>query len=207
MFDFLEYADSVGAILPQAVWQVSSGEITIHPFKKRIMDLVKNRRPVFYTNCFIYDEEIAETLRTNPNSGINLSIDSGTPETWAKVKGVDNFGEVTRNLYKYASVCQNPEQISIKYINLPGINDNFNDHNGIVKILKDLNIKTISLARDTNRKYDSTPEQLNSVIGAAGYFLAITSKNDIPCVTIGYTPDEVDNAIAFGRHLLDSGTV
>ncbi|MDR0992701.1 MAG: radical SAM protein [Ruminococcus sp.] len=207
MFEFLEYADSVGAISPDAVWQVSCGEITIHPYKKRIIDMVKKHTPAFYTNCFIYDEDIAEILKTNPDSTINLSIDSGTPETWAKIKGVDNFTEVIENLYKYASICQKPEQITLKYINLPGINDNWNDHFGVVKIIKDLKIKTIALGRDVNIKYNSSPEQLNNVIGAAAYFIAITSKNEISCSNLGYTPDEIENAIAFGRHLLENGVV
>jgi wyosine [tRNA(Phe)-imidazoG37] synthetase (radical SAM superfamily) len=207
MFDFLEYADSVGTISPNSVWQVSCGEITIHPYKKRIIDLVRNHKPAFYTNCFIYDEDIAEILKTNPGSIINLSIDSGTPETWAKVKGVDNFGDVVENLYKYAKVCSKPDQITLKYINLPGINDNWNDHLGVVKILKDLSIKKITLSRDVNIKYDSSPEQLNNVIGAAAYFLAILSKNQIGCHFLDYAPDEANNAIAFARHLIESGTV
>ncbi len=62
LFDFLELADSSGAIDPDAVWQISTGEITIYPFKKRILNLVKNKTSVFYTNAFIYDEQIAQNL-------------------------------------------------------------------------------------------------------------------------------------------------
>ena len=56
------------------MWQISTGEITIHPYKDRILDLVKNDRACFYTNAFIFDEKIAANLKVNPNSAINLSF-------------------------------------------------------------------------------------------------------------------------------------
>ena len=86
LFDFLEYADQRGMIDPEAVWQVSSGEITLHPYRDRIMELVRDRHAVFYTNAFLFDEAIAQKLHNDPNSAIDLSIDAGTPETWRKVQ-------------------------------------------------------------------------------------------------------------------------
>jgi wyosine [tRNA(Phe)-imidazoG37] synthetase (radical SAM superfamily) len=207
MFEFLEYADSQGVIHPNAIWQISCGEITIHPYKKRIMDLVKNRVTNFYTNCFIFDEQIENNLKVNPNSAIDLSIDAGTSKTWAKVKGVDNFDEVVGNLYKYAKACSRPEQITLKYIILPGINDDWDDFTGVVKIMKDLHINSISLSRDTNTKYDDTPDPENKLISAAAFFLILLSSNDMSCALVLFSPEEQQQIIALARHLIDTGVV
>ena len=40
----------------------------------------------FYTNAFIYDEDIANILKKNKNARLNISIDAGTPQTWKKIK-------------------------------------------------------------------------------------------------------------------------
>lgn len=86
LFDMLELAERCGILAPDARWQISSGEIEIHPYRERIMELVRGKSATFYTNCMKYDEDIAQNLHDNPNSAINLSIDSGTPETWKRSK-------------------------------------------------------------------------------------------------------------------------
>jgi wyosine [tRNA(Phe)-imidazoG37] synthetase (radical SAM superfamily) len=202
LFELLEYADSQKLISPTAVWQVSCGEITIHPYKKRIMDLVKNRRTIYYTNCFIYDEDIAENLKTNPFSGINFSIDAGTPETWLAVKGVDNFDKVTDNLFKYASKCSFRSQITLKYIILPGINDNLDDILWIVEAMKELSLPTIMLARDTRVKYKLTEKEHEDLIRSTGAFLAVLEKNKLKCDMLSFSPAEREEIIAFAEKLL-----
>jgi MoaA/NifB/PqqE/SkfB family radical SAM enzyme len=202
LFDLLEYADSQKLISPTATWQVSCGEITIHPYKKRIMDLVRNRRTLYYTNCFMYDEGIAENLKTNPFSGINVSLDAGTLETWLKVKGVDNFEEVTNNLFKYANNCSFRSQITLNYIILPGINDNLDDYLWVIEAMQALEIETITLARDTTVNYKQTDEEHENLIKAAGCFVALLHSNKIKCDMFTYSPDEREEIIAFADKLL-----
>lgn len=86
LFDMLDLAERCGILAPNAVWQVSSGEIAIHPYHDRIMKLVQGKAAAFYTNCMKFDEAVAQNLHDNPNSTINLSVDSGTRETWKKSK-------------------------------------------------------------------------------------------------------------------------
>jgi adenine C2-methylase RlmN of 23S rRNA A2503 and tRNA A37 len=171
------------------------------------MNLVKNRRAAFFTNCFIYDEAIENNLKVNPNSSIDLSIDAGTPESWAKVKGVDNFDEVVANLYKYAKACSIPDQITLKYIILPDFNDDWNDFLGVVKIMKDLNISYITLSRDVTTKYDDTPDPENKLITAAAFFLILISKNKLKCSFAFFSPEEQQQIVALARHLIDTGVV
>jgi len=44
LFDILNYAKNCGLIAPNAVWQISCGEIAIHPYKDRIFNLIKGQR-------------------------------------------------------------------------------------------------------------------------------------------------------------------
>lgn len=65
----------------------------------------------FYTNVEIYSDEIAEFLRTG-NSTVNISLDSGTPETFSIVKGRNSFDKVLSTIENYAKVGN----VELKYI-------------------------------------------------------------------------------------------
>jgi wyosine [tRNA(Phe)-imidazoG37] synthetase (radical SAM superfamily) len=207
LFELLEYARNSGLIAQNATWQVSSGEIAIHPYKNRIMDLVQNQAAVFYTNCFIFDEQIAANLKANPRSAINLSIDSGTPQTWAKIKGVDNFGDITDNLVKYFTASARAGQITLKYIVLPGFNDNLEDYLSVIEIMKVLQVKHLTIARDTRIKYSIDEDEGETLIGAAGYLLALLAKNEMTADMFTYAPAERERVVAFAAELLQAGEV
>lgn len=154
MFNAIEWASRNNLIAHDALWQAASGEITIHPYKEKIYELMENKKAKFLTNCFIFDEMLAKILSNNSNASINLSIDSGTAETWRKVKGVDNFNDVLKNIMDYSKKCIHPEQITLKYILLPGINDNIEDYKAVICLMKKLKIKKIILSRDNRFRYE-----------------------------------------------------
>lgn len=207
LFDTLDYAKKNGLIAQNTIWQVSSGEIAIHPYKDRILDLVKDQTAVFYTNCFIFDEKVAANLAANPSSAINLSIDSGTPKTWHKVKGVDNFDAITVNLVKYLNSSSRPGQITLKYIVLPGINDNIEDYLYVIEIMKILKVKHLTIARDTRIKYTLDEKMSENLISAAGYLAAILHKSEMTMDMFTYTPEERERVVAFANELLQSKKV
>ena len=207
MFGAIEYAQKSGLITPDATWQVSSGEITIHPYKDRIFSIVKNQTAVFYTNCFKYDEQIGENLSANSRSAINLSIDSGTPNTWRKIKGFDNFDEVTDNLVKYYKSSARAGQITLKYIVLPDINDNYEDFASVIEIMKTLKVKHLTLARDGRTKYSETPEDSEKLAGAAGYLLAMLHTNQLTYDMFTFSPIEREKALLFAKKLVSTGEV
>lgn len=207
LFDTLDYAQKSRSIAPNAVWQVSSGEISIHPYKDRILDLVKGQTTAFYTNCFLFDEKIAANLKTNPHSVINLSIDSGTPKTWHRVKGVDNFDVVTTNLVKYFNSSTRPGQITLKYIVLPGINDNLEDYTSVIEIMKILQVNHLTIARDTRIKYTLDAQQRQKLTCGAGYLAAMLHKNGMTSDMFTYAPAERELVVAFANELLQTGKV
>ena len=204
LFDIIDWVQKNGMISRNFMWYVACGEITIHPFKDRIFSLMKGQPAIFTTNNFIYDEKIAENLALNPQSRIKVSVDSGTPETWYKVKGVNNFDTVIENLAKYLASGTRPEQIQLKYILLPGINDNLEDYRAIIEIMtKRLKVGFMMISADNHNFF-----QRESIIRPAGYLLAMLRKNKISeFFTEQFFPDELEKINSLADELLNSGVV
>lgn len=202
LFGFLELAVSSGVIDPDARWQVSSGEITIHPYKDRILELVRGKNTIFFTNAFLFDKTIAQNLHNNPGSAINLSIDAGTPKTWRKVKGVDNFETVTSNLVEYHNNSAKPGQITLKYIVLPDVNDTYEDYASLMEIIKLLEVRHLSISRDTNVKYERNDEYHTKLMGAAAYLLAMCYENGITNDMFAFSKEEQDETVKLAGEIL-----
>ena len=207
LFDMLEIAENCGIIAPDAAWQISCGEIAIHPYKDRIMRLVRAKNAVFYTNCIKFDEDIAGNLHNNPNSSINLSIDAGTAQTWRRVKGLDNFEQITSNLARYYAESAKPGQITLKYIVLPDVNDIYEDYVSLVEIMKVLEVPSLLLSRDTRVKYTISQEECTTLTGEAAYLLAICGKNGISCSLSNYTPEESRQIVEMAKEILRMGQI
>lgn len=191
MLDTIELAERCGLITDETQYQISSGEIAIHPYRDRLMRLIGNKRAHILTNCMKFDADIAANLHNNPNSQINLSIDSGTPATWAKVKGVDNFETVMENLTKYYVACGRPGQITLKYIIFPGINDNYEDFVSLMEIMKVLEVNEVSISRDGRVKYAGDDEYKVNLLGATAYLVAICRKNNfVADISYSFSIDE-----------------
>jgi len=182
VFNIVEYAISNGMVASDVVWKVITGEITVHPYKERIYNLIRDSQACFFTNCFVYDERIAKNLVGNQNSCILFSIDAGTHETWNRVKRTNNFSFVISNLIKYRSAGCRPEQVRLKYIFLPGINDNIEDYVGIVEIIRTLGLSNLEVARETNTKYTGQEfvdgvESLNAYLVKNGMTMQLFPKH------------------------------
>lgn len=196
MFDMLRHAKNIGLIAPNATYQVSSGEITVHPYKDRILEFTKNQPAFFFTNCFIFDEQIAQNLASNPKSFINLSIDAGTAETWYKVKGVDNFNKVLMNLESYNNRSARKGQITLKYIILPGVNDTDEDFASVIEIMKRLTVPSMELARDTGEKYSQDDEANEKLMQSAVRLATLLHSNNLKIGMFTFTPEERERVIA-----------
>jgi pyruvate-formate lyase-activating enzyme len=126
---------------------IGDGEITILPHRKKLLELLKERGVAvcLMTNALLFDPDISEVLRRR-NSQLAVSLDAGTSDTYFKIKGVNAFSKVIANLKRYAEkgACD----IMLKYILLPGMNDNFDDINGFIQIAVDLGAGSICLSQD-----------------------------------------------------------
>jgi molybdenum cofactor biosynthesis enzyme MoaA len=90
---------------------------------------------------------------------LNVSLDAGTADTFAKIKGIDCFDKVIKNLEKYAAVGN----IQLKYILLEGINDNKNDIDDFVAIAERINAN-VQISRDNRKSFTRMSERGYSAI-------------------------------------------
>ena len=207
LFDTLELAEASELIARDAKWQVSTGEITIHPYRERIMKLVRGRKVRFFTNCFIFDADIARNLSEDADSAINLSIDAGTPKTWKRVKGFDNFEQITSNLVKYHEQCVNPDQITLKYIVLPDVNDTYEDFMSLMEIMKVLEVTRIEISRDESIKYRLTTQDRIKLLGAVSYLVAMCRVNDIAYNLAPFSSEEQAEIFKLADEIFSTGQV
>jgi molybdenum cofactor biosynthesis enzyme MoaA len=130
----LKEMDSRGFLADDFRLIINSGEIAIHPCKQMLFEATTKYHADYLTNASIFVPEIAKKLRSDNRSNVNISLDSGTKKTFAKVKGIDCFERVCENIVKYGDAGN----IVLKYILIPGVNDNENDFNGFAQICKTL---------------------------------------------------------------------
>ena len=213
LFDFLNLARKENIITNNTSWTLASGEITVHPYKKQFMQVLKGGRVNFYTNCFIFDEDIARELHENPFAAMNLSMDSGTANTWRKVKGVDNFPQVIENLKQYSRAAHHPEQISLKYIIFPGINDSDEDFHAFVDFKKTWRMSLGTFSRDNrffkNLNASNGDPGVNQVfdpklIESAARLSAIHAKEIGPVSFSNFTEEEQRQVINRAQQILQS---
>lgn len=100
----------------QVVW--GGGEPTLDKTFETIVNEIQDfANPKIYhrvfTNSVRYHESISKFLK-NGLIKIVTSIDAGTPETFAKIRGRNKFYNVFENLEKYSLI--NSKKITVKYI-------------------------------------------------------------------------------------------
>ena len=141
--EIVHYFKERDLIANNCLFTYAPAEITVMPYKDELLDVGKGYKSQFFTNAFIFDPRIADLLKIK-GSYLNVSLDSGTKESFKMVKGVDVFEKTINNLIKYREygvVC-------LKYIIMPGVNDSDEDINGIVNILKLLNMEEVTFTRE-----------------------------------------------------------
>ena len=146
MLAFLRFVKDKKIIDGDTEIHLTSGEISIHPLRDKIMAEVKDNPCTIYTNASAYSEKIGELL-SGGRSRLYPSIDAGTRETFAMIKGVDMFDRVCENLRRYSL----DGSVQLKYIMLPGLNDNEADIEGFIDLCSRLKVKAVDVTRDTNK--------------------------------------------------------
>lgn len=120
------------------------------------------------SNCIIYDKNIEKLLKMH-NVELRLSLDSGTKETYEKIKRVKAFERVISNIEQYSIAAKNNPNASIqlKYIICPGLNDNIDELKAFFEIAlrKNCNCVILSINRfwlmkNQNKKVPAKIEKL-----------------------------------------------
>ena len=133
----------------------------------------------------IYDKSIAEILAGN-RGYLVVSVDAGTRETFYKVKGVDAFDRVCDTLRRYSDKSE--KAIYLKYIFLPGVNDNKAEVDSFFALATDVKAARVIISSDK-----PNPHLVNShVISMAEYFLSKAKEYAIVCETYS---NVIENAL------------
>lgn len=78
------------------------------------------------TSGIKYSKSIERGLKQGKISVV-ISTDAGYRETYEKIKGVKTYDVVMRNISEYAKAANNGKLLMVKYIVIPGVNDNYRE--------------------------------------------------------------------------------
>lgn len=111
---------------------IAPGEPTVHPERKALFEVMRGcYSSVVNTNLAVFNEELYR-LNAERFTKLVVSIDSGTRETFKKVKGKDYFDKVCENLKIY-NAAGNGVTV-LKYVFIPGVNDSDENVDGFAKV-------------------------------------------------------------------------
>ncbi|MCI8646453.1 MAG: radical SAM protein [Firmicutes bacterium] len=164
-------SDSYSVILSTA------GEPLLHPKRKEFYDAFDGAELVINTNGSVYDSDLAE-LMEHEKVLLLISVDAGTPETYAQTKGVDRyaFDKIRKNLLRYAEASVGI--VALKYLFVPGVNDNRKDVDGFIQFCEDVEAMFVVISVD----YFSMGNITGHVQDAIHYLSTELSEQNILCV-------------------------
>ena len=86
---------------------------------------------------------------------------------------------------------------------MPGINDNYEDYESVIEIMKVLGTKHLSISRDTRVKYSiSNNDGHNQLLVSAAYLVAMCHKNNFSNDMFNYTDLEKNEIINIANELI-----
>jgi len=132
-FSYMDILDEIGEFLPNELrFNPIASEFTMSPYRKEMFEIIeaKGWYGIFLSNGLLFDDSIAEMM-SNKKASVNISVDAGTSETFARIKNVDYWDILIFNLEKYAATGGD---LYLKYVYVEGINDNFDDIDGFINL-------------------------------------------------------------------------
>lgn len=181
----LERLQQEGMLDEKCSVQFAGGEITVNPYKERIYETIRRvlgRAPELqlqiFSNCFIFDQEIADLLLMGKNSFLQCDLDAGTSETYIKVKGFNRFHTVCANLKRYAQ----HGTVQLKYIVLPGWNDSQADYEGTIRLLRELGLNKLILSLEFNLSRNGDRMHIREALYATARFMVLLEQNGIQAI-------------------------
>lgn len=125
-------------IRPNCLFVIGGGEPTL--FSNNDLEyflyigILTKAHIIVLSNGIIFNENISKLLSV-ADLEFKVSVDAGTKETYEKIKRVKEFDTVWKNLETYAKAAKNNPigKVQIKYLLIPGINDNMKDISAFTK--------------------------------------------------------------------------
>lgn len=145
-------------------------------------------RPLSYkiNSCLlVYSEHLAELLRQGM-AYVIWSLDAGTQETYKRIKQIDAFDNAVKNVRRYIEEdAFDGRFIVAKYLIVKNVNDNPEEFDAYLRVVKELGLRFVSLSFDFNVEADDRDmafiQSCYQRIVNAG--LQLTYKNNSAAVT------------------------
>lgn len=145
-----------GRIHPKAQFTWGGGEPTLLSEFEALVHLIDKGgyRQIVHSNAIRFSNTLARCF-SGGRIRLQVSLDSGTPETYYKVKGRDIFDRVVANLSAYAAVRGGKENISLKYI-MKDDNCGASDIDGFITLCKKMGITRVTLSPEASEAWNRT---------------------------------------------------
>ena len=185
LFDTIKEMDADGLFDPAALFTWGGGEPTILDEFEALMGYLAaaKYRQYVNTNAIVYSPALAAAV-TSGHANMQVSLDSGTEDTYYNMKGRGLFVLVTDNLRQYASVAHAATHIELKYI-IANKNCADADLNGFVELCKELHLYRVSVSPEAVESHKkailpSTIQQTNKLIAMCrGAGLDVVVRHDL----------------------------
>ena len=112
------------------------------------------------TNATKYSEVVEKGIEQG-RVNIVVSVDSGTRETFIKVKRYDFYDKVWENVKKYASVQPQADRVKTKFILIPDVNDTKDEIDAWISKSIDCGVKHLAFDVEMmwyNKNKDNIPQ-------------------------------------------------
>jgi uncharacterized Fe-S cluster-containing radical SAM superfamily protein len=179
LLDRFKVIEDSGMVADDCLITLALGEPTIAKNHGEILQHLGRYPLIVFSNAYVWSEPTAEAL-ADGNTWLRVSVDAGTRETFAKIKGVDGFGRVYKNLENYAKYGT----LVLKYIVFPELNDDDANLYGFMELADRLNAK-VNLSRDFAGSTDISEEFLKKLAELTVHF-----QNKKKLYGIAFRPNE-----------------
>jgi wyosine [tRNA(Phe)-imidazoG37] synthetase (radical SAM superfamily) len=192
--EIMTLLEHINSVVPRAAVEFANGEpaITFSAGQtEHILGFMRENkmRFLFTSNASVYSETIASAMKRG-RVNIISSLDAGTKETFARIKGVDCFDTVAGNLERYTAAGKN--KVTLKYILIKGVNDNLRDITGFLDLAVKLKTKVfLSAEMDWVNRGEPVPLPGQS-LEFAFEFIRLCLERSVNCVVIyqNFAPED-----------------
>jgi len=165
-----------------------------------LITLFLEKSNVFFrisTNNIVYHPIIKKLLDEN-RVELSVAIDCGTRSTYKKIKGVDKFDLVVKNLERYIQNSENVYNLIAKYIIVNKYNDNKKEILSFINLIEKLKINSIVISFDykdimslkpSDKKHFVLPKHYYDLVN---FFTDETKKRHIQLCMDGYSKSIYD---------------
>ncbi len=156
----------------------AGGEPTIYPYFDTLVQMLLDagvKKMIIHTNAIKFSKVVEKAIKSGVMD-IVVSIDSGTKEGYEKIKRVAAYKQVWKNLKKYAKAKwpSNSNEICLKYVIMPGINDSKEELIQWVQQGVKAGVNLFILNGDDNfffkPKSEHNPEVLKRIVDLSSFF-------------------------------------